>query len=80
MNDIRSRWSRAAVPLIAAASALLFALVVVGAGETPVKQDPPVPSPGPTPAPGAAPEGSPAPAPGATVCGIFGIQFGAPWE
>ena len=66
MNDVRSRLSRAAVPLIAAAAALMFALVLAGAGETPAKQDPPPPppaegSPSPAPPPGPAPEASPAP-------------------
>jgi len=75
MNDVRSRLSRAAVPLIAAAAALLFALALAGAGETPAKQDPPAPppaegspspAPAPTPGPAPAPGASPAPAPGAS--------------
>jgi hypothetical protein len=67
MNDVRSRWAQAVRPSIAAGSALIFALVVVGVGEAPARQDPPPPPPAqenPPAAPAPSPA-APAPSPGA---------------
>jgi len=60
MNEARSPSSRTVAPLIAAAAAL-FALVLVVAGETPAKQDPPAPPPAKGSDAPPAPEASPTP-------------------